>query len=421
MKIKLKKGTGAIDVNIPEEMIIDILMGKNIPGLNHEDVMGVITKGIRESVPPDIRTKKTVIIIPDTTRLWARGDLFVPVIVKTLLELGVPENFITIIIALGTHPDIEPGQFSSLAGAYCARKIRILNAANKNRDRLVYLGKTHKQTDLFITKEACDADHVIIFGGILHHLIAGFGGGRKYILPGIAGYESIQQNHSLAFLKDGRPHPMVRQTQLWGNPVNEDMEDAAALFLKDKTSAYVAVAVNGTGDIFHASVGALNETFREGCKILNRACCADISQKGDFALISAGGHRTDQQLYQATKALFNATRAVKDNGKILFVAEARDGIGNAVFGNILEKYRNHPEEIGETLVKEFNMPSYVAFRVIDILNRFEVTLISDFTKDQTRTLGFHHTDTPDDYVRALKGKGYIIPFAENILPVLEPS
>ncbi len=419
MKIQLEKGSGLINFSISDNMIIDTLTGKNIPSLSHGQIKNAIVKGIKESAPLNIVNKEIVIIAPDNTRLWARGDIFVPVIVKTLLDLGVDRHNIKIIIALGTHADFNHDEFPALVGDFCTKKIKIINSANKNYDRLIFIGTTKKKTDLYITREACEAEHIIIFGGVLHHLIAGFGGGRKYILPGIAGYDSIQQNHSLAIQKDGKPHPMVKQTQLSGNPVNEDMENAATMFLKNKTCSYVAVAANGAGDIFHAGVGQLKETFKHGCEKLNNACCEKILQKGDFALISAGGHRTDTFLYQATKALFNAVNAVKENGKILFVAEAQQGIGNKTFEKILKKYRKNPEKIGAKLVNQFDMPSYVAFRVIDVLKRFDVTLVSNFSKQETEELGFKYTDDIDRYInKSLKGAGYIIPFAENVLPVL---
>ncbi len=420
MRVKLEKGSGVINFSIPDNMIIDTLTGKDIPALSHEQIKNEIAEGIKESAPLNIKNKKIVIIVPDNTRLWARGDIFVPVIVKTLQDSGVDASRIQIIIALGTHAEFDSEKFTSLVGDYCAKKIKILNSANKDYDRLVYLGTTEKKTKLYITKEACEADHIIIFGGVLHHLIAGFGGGRKYLLPGIAGYDSIQQNHSLAILKTGRPHPMVKQAQLLNNPVSEDMEDAASMFLKNKTCACVTVAANGAGDIFHAGVGQLNETFNKGCNKLNNACCEKISHKGDFALISAGGHRTDAQLYQATKALFNAVNAVKEKGKILFVAGAEEGVGNKTFEQVLKEYKNSPEKIGTKLVREFDMPSYVAFRIIEVLNRFDVTLISNLSKQETLKLGFKYSDDVDRYIKkSLSGKGYIIPFAENILPVMD--
>ncbi|MCG8642033.1 MAG: nickel-dependent lactate racemase [Desulfobacterales bacterium] len=419
MKISLEKGHSSVQLSVPDVKIMGRLLGKDIPALGIESARKIISDGIRASAPDDPARKKVAIIIPDNTRLWARGDLFVPVIVDTLIDLGVPSDAVTIIIALGTHADLDETVFPRLAGEQCTGRIRILNSANRNADRLVHLGRTRFGTDVRITREACEADHIIIFGGVLHHLIAGFGGGRKYILPGIAGYDAIQQNHSLAFLTDGRPHPMVAQGRLAGNPVHEDMCEAADLFFKGKTSIYAAVAANGEGEIFYAGTGPVEETFQTACDCLDHACTAPIEKKGDFALISAGGHRTDTQLYQATKALFNAVNAVKEGGRLLFVAQAEEGVGNPEFESVLKQYANRTETIGSRLLKRFSMPAYVAFRVLDLLNRFDITLVSDLSKQETTALGFGYVENPDDYVERLEGRGYIIPFAENILPVLK--
>ena len=421
MKVKLEKGLSSVDIDIPDDKVFDILIGKDVPGTGHDQIKEIILNGIKTHAPKGIIHKKIAVIIPDNTRLWARGDIFVPQIVKSLLALGCSKDNIKIIIALGTHDDMDKDQFLKLAGTFCFQNIEILNSANKNTTRLVHIGETCKKTPLYITKEAVEADHIIIFGGILHHMAAGFGGGRKYILPGIAGYDSIQKNPSLAIRKDGSAHPMVRQAKLWGNPINEDLNDAADLFLKDKTCTYAAIAANGTGDIFHADVGPLHQTFMNGCKKLDQACCIKVPQKGDFALISAGGHRADGQLYQSTKAIFNAVNIVKKGGDILFVAGCSQGVGNEIFSSVLTSFKDNSEKLGKELVVNFNMPSYVAFRVMDILKRFNVTLVSDLSESRTRGLGFNFTQTIDNYIQNLKGKGYIIPFAENILPVLDLS
>ncbi|MBU3951242.1 MAG: nickel-dependent lactate racemase [Proteobacteria bacterium] len=420
MKINLKTGRKTIDFAIAPEKVLDVIMGKNIPPLPHDKICDMIDQGIRAAAPKDIHARTIAVIIPDDTRLWARGDLFVPRIIRTLSELGVGFDQIRIIIALGTHEALPTERFADLAGAWTADRVKILNSAGLDKDRLVNIGTTHKGTPLFVTKEAWEADHIIIFGGILHHMLAGFGGGRKYILPGIAGEASIRHNHSLAIYKNGSPHPLVRQAKLWGNPVNEDLMDGAAIFLKDKTSCYVAVAANGIGELFYAGVGNVHDTFMEGCRRLNHACCVQVPEKGDFALVSAGGHRADGQLYQATKALFNAVNVVKKGGQILFVAACAQGEGNPTFARVLKAFRNKPEQLGQRLVSDFDMPSYVALRVIDILNRFQVTLASNFDEEQTSALGFDHTDNMDLYVENLIGKGYVIPFGENILPQVTP-
>lgn len=416
MEISLEQGRGTVNFTLPRKKILGVVQGKKIPKLAHEKIYDIIDRGIRSSVPKNIGSKTCAVIIPDDTRLWARGDLFVPRIVKTLSSIGLAFDRIKIIIALGTHEDISPDKFASLAGAYCTEQVTIINSAGLDKARLVNIGTTYKGTPMLVTKEAWEADHIIIFGGILHHMLAGFGGGRKYILPGIAGEVSIRHNHSLAIRKDGSPHPLVRQGKLWGNPVNEDLMDGANLFLKDKTACYVALAANGAGELFYAAVGDLHDTFMEGCRKLDHACCVQVPKKADFVLFSAGGHRTDGQLYQATKALFNAVNVVKEGGTILFVAGCEQGEGNPFFAKVLKKFRQNPEGLGQQLVSDFDMPSYVALRVIDILNRFQVTLASKLTREQTLDLGFEYADNMDHYLKNLFGKGYIIPFAENVLP-----
>ncbi len=420
LKISLEKGHTLLDLSIAQDKVIDVLKGKDVPVLDHDKIHDIINKGITQTAPADIRNKTVAVIIPDDTRLWARGDLFVPGIIHTLEKLGVPKSRIRVIIALGTHKDIPKEKFADLCGDLPG--IKILNSAsldNTHRDstRLVHIGTTDKGTPLTVTREAWEADHIIIFGGILHHMLAGFGGGRKYVLPGIAGETSINHNHSLAMGKDGIPHPLVCQAKLLGNPVNEDMMDGADLFLKDKTCCYAAVAANGHGDLFYAGAGPLHQTFNQGCRALNHACSVDLPRKGSFALFSAGGYRTDTQLYQATKALFNAVNAVEEEGKLLFVAACSQGIGNQTFASALEEFKDTPEKLGKNLTQKFSMPAYVALRVIDLMKRFSITLVSDLDETTTRSLGFGYTEDPQTYVDALVNRGYIIPFAENILPL----
>lgn len=419
MKIDLEKGRTTLELSVPDEKIDRVLVGEAVPPLDHSRIAEIIAQGIRTHAPDDIARKRIAILIPDNTRFWARGDLFVPHIVNALLRLGVPEKRLKIIIALGTHAPIAAKQFPGLAGSFGGHTVEILNSANQDRRRLVHVGETSRGTSLHITREAVAAEHIIIFGGILHHLVAGYGGGRKYILPGIAGYDSVQQNHALAITPEGDPHPMVRPATLTGNPVHEDLEEAAEIFLAEKTCTYVAVAANGVGELFHCEVGPLAETFRRGCRRLDTACCVQVPRKGDFALISAGGHRTDGQLYQATKALFNAANSVKEGGEILFVAGCSQGIGNRAFASALATFGKNAQGLGRQLARAFDMPAYVALRLIDLLERFRISLVSDLHAGQTAALGFRPVTDIEAYVDGLKGRGYVIPFAENILPVLK--
>lgn len=417
MQIELKMGHQTVCLDVSRNLVSAVLIGEDVLGLARAAIAEIISGGVVQHAPPDLDKKKVAVIIPDDTRLWARGDLFVPVIVQSILDLGVFEKNVSIIIALGTHKDIKEDKFAQLAGESSVGRVRILNSANTNKDRLVFLGETRRKTEVYITREAVEADHIIIYGGVLHHMAAGYGGGRKYIFPGIAGYDSIQQNHSLAMGKDGSAHSMVCQRKLRGNPVHEDITEAAELFLEGKTCTYVAIAANGRGEIFHAEVGPLQETFQNSCRRLDEVCSVAVDKKEDFALISAGGFRADGQLYQSIKALFNSVDVVKEGGKIVLVAACSEGPGNEIFAETLKKYKDDQKSLGRRLVTAFSMPTYVAFRVLDILNRFEVTLVSKLSASETRELGFNYVKDLQSYVNDLQGNGYIIPYAENILPV----
>lgn len=418
MKIELEKGRGAVSLNVPDDIIAGVLLGKEVDAAPLDILKSKVAVSLGEQLPEDVSGKKVAVIIPDDTRLWARGDQFVPVIVKSLLAAGAQASNICVIIALGTHADMEADKFSVLAGDIEKLGVAIVNSANKDSERLSFFGKTSRGTELWFTGEGARADHIIIFGGVLHHMLAGYGGGRKYIFPGIAGYNAIQQNHSLAMTAGGGAHPDVQQTRLIGNPVHEDMVEAAEIFLKNKACTYVAVAANGRSELFHAEVGGLSEAFARSCAQLDRACCLNIDEKQDFALISAGGFRTDGQLYQATKALFNTISVVKEGGHVLFIAECTEGGGNPLFENALKKYRGNSKALGKRLAASFDMPSYVAYRVIDMLERFTITLVSALTKEETRALGFEFFENLEIYVNNLTGKGYVIPFAENVLPIV---
>ncbi len=419
IEFKLKIGRDIETISLPDDKILDILTGPEIPALDRDEIKAQIVEAVRNSLPENIEIKKIVIIVADHTRLWTKGDLYVPVIVNTLIEEGAIAENIRVIIALGTHGDTPVEKMQELVGEETLKRLGVLNSANKNTDRLTYIGKTAYGTSLYLTSEACEADHVIIYGGVLHHIIAGFGGGRKYIFPGIAGYDSIQQNHSLTIRADGSLHPKVCQAILEGNPVHEDMNEGAEMFLRDRTSLLINVAENGEGKIFYVAKGDWKKAFAEGCEQVNRAGRIILSRKADFVIFSAGGYEKDGQLYQSTKALFNSYGAVREGGQILMFAEAREGIGNVEFGEVLKTYKGNMNVLGKKLVEKYSMPSYIAYRIIDILSRYNVTLVSNLSREETKALGFNYTDSIEEYVRNFKGKGYIIPSAENILPLIE--
>jgi len=195
------------------------------------------------------------------------------------------------------------------------------------------------------------------------------------------------------------------------------MIEGAQLLLENKSSLLINVAASGKGELSFITAGDWLRAWLAGCEQVGEAGNILIDKKADFAIVSAGGYEKDGQLDQSTKALFNAVRAVKEKGEIVFIAECRDGIGMKEFNHALTNFRGNGSELGKKLTGNFSMLSYVAIRLIDILARFKVTLISNLTHSETEALGFNYTSDLDALIKKQHGKGYVIPSGENILPV----
>lgn len=329
--------------------------------------------------------EKTVILIPDGTRSWSRSDLFVPIIVNSL------KGDLKIIVATGMHRGATAQELPGLVGDVFG-KVRVENHDSRDEKNLSYIGETSHGTPLFFNRECLTADRLIIFSGVTHHLIAGFGGGRKMILPGISGFDTIQKNHYLALSN--------HDLSLCGNPVNEDMVEGALSFLVGKTSMAINVGVNSRGAIYCITAGDWYESWSECCREVKRAEEIQIDEKADYALVSAGGWGRDGQLYQSVKALFNTAECVKRGGSIVFAAQCMEGVG--------------PGEFEESLLhgkmgEKFSMPSYVALRLRRILGEYRIILISDLPKEATESMGFEYAKDLRSAILGLSGRGYIIP------------
>ena len=140
---------------------------------------------------------KVVLIVSDITRAWARFDLFLPILVEKLNRLGVPDQDISIVIATGKHRLNTDAEKEEIIGSDLFHRIKVYDH-NPATEACVYLGTTKRGTPVWINRQVAAADKVILTGGLSPHIYGGFGGGRKSVLPGIAGVESINHNHNMA-------------------------------------------------------------------------------------------------------------------------------------------------------------------------------------------------------------------------------
>lgn len=364
---------------------------------------------------------KVVIVVSDITRLWVRTDVLLPVLLDVLNEAGVPDKDISIVTATGDHRLQTVEEHTAICGAKVLDRVPIYDHECKAPD-LVDLSLSTQGTPIKVNRRVWEADKVILTGGIAYHLLAGFGGGRKSIAPGVCGYEMIQKNHALA-LKEAGPsglNPNIQTGKMEGNPVAEDMLEIARLVGVD---FILNVVVNEKKEFVYIAAGELHQAHLAGCKVTEEIFGIKIEEKADLVIVSSGGYPKDIQLYQSIKALDNATYAVKEGGVIILVSECSDGIGSRPF----QEYFNYGkvEDISARLHADFTMPGFVSLRTASICRKTPVILISSLPEDvvkQTKMIPAPSLAEAWQSASQILGRQpesvYIMPHGGNTFPII---
>ena len=228
-EFKFGFGTGYQSVMLPEEHISDVIEGNPTPAVDVEAATlecmrhPIGSAPLAETVKPG---DKVCIVCADVTRTWNHSDQFVIHIVNELNRAGIPDSDMYIVFAQGTHRAQTPEEDIRVVGEEVARRIKLYQHDSRNKEGLTLVGTTKLGTPVWIDKRVAAADKIILVNGITTHLFAGYGGGRKLILPGVAGWDTIQINHchALADQFGGGINPLTRSTVLENNPVSDDMQ-----------------------------------------------------------------------------------------------------------------------------------------------------------------------------------------------------
>jgi nickel-dependent lactate racemase len=305
------------------------------------------------------------IVVDDVTRPTPSKMMISPLLEK-LNQLGVSDEDITVIFGCGTHRAVKPEEGRELLGEDIADRVRTLSHDCHAEDH-VYLGTTKKHgTKVYVNKAFAEADARILTGDVELHYYAGYGGGRKSVLPAVSSFDTIQHNHALTL------HPDARTGVLDGNPVHEDMAEAAKIANVD---FILNVVTNREGEIAEVFAGDLEQAFSQGVQSVTEMCKVPISRRSDIVVVSPGGHPTDINLYQAYKAIDNALASVKRGGVIVLAAECPEGYGNEVFFEWMRESKDL-KTIQKELRKHFDLGGYKAYRLLTALQKAKIILVS---------------------------------------------
>lgn len=410
MKLELGFGQGTQPLEIPDRNVMGVLEPNPVPaGLTGT---AEVARALAEPIgaPPlrqVVRPGETVAIVTsDITRPCPTAKILPPVLAE-LAAGGIRREDITLVFALGSHRPHTEEEMRRLAGP----DYDTLRCVDSVGD-FVRLGETRRGTPVDIVRTVAEADRRICLGNIEYHYFAGYSGGAKAIMPGVSTRAAIQANHTMMVL------PEACAGHLEGNPLREDIEEAAAICGVDYL---VNVVLDAHKEIVKAVAGDVTAAHRAGCRYLDGLYQVTIPHRADIVVVSQGGAPKDLNLYQTQKALDNAKHAVRPGGTIVLVGSCKEGLGEATFGRWIQEAQK-PSDLTDRVQRHFELGGHKAAAIAMVLASAEVYLVSEMDPDLVRKCFLEPFDTVQaafDQAFARLGpeaKVLVMPYGGSTLP-----
>jgi len=406
--MELNYGRTKVSFSINEERINKILKANEEPGI--EDPLAAAFEAVKNPVGTapllDLLKEKNprdiVIIVNDVTRPTPYS-VMLPPILKQIEEAGISKDKVTFIVATGVHDRHSDQQNIEIFGEDIHNNYNFIH--HDCDGELVDMGNLSSGNNFKVNKKVYDADFVITTGVILPHYFAGFSGGRKSILPGVAGRKTIENNHSWMVELMGHLPPQRE------NPVSLEMIEAAE---KIGVDFILNVVTNSNREIVKVTAGELKEAWYEGIEASASMYHVPLEEKADVAIVSSGGFPRDINVYQSQKALDHADHGTKKGGTIIWIAECSEGLGEETFERWMEEAEK-PEDNVERIKEKFVIGGHKAFAISKVVKDKEVILISDLSKELTEKMFIKKMDSVQDAVDYVEEK-YNGDYSSIILP-----
>ena len=327
MQVRLEYGRNGLTVELPDENLASVLKLQPAPYIedSHAAVAEALGNPI-DSLPLEYLArgrKDACIVVCDVTRP-VPNTVLLPPILGALERAGLSREKVTILIATGTHRPNDGAELDDMLGREIAQTCRIVNHVCADRTSHVSLGTTDAGVPVWLDRTYCEADLKITVGLIEPHFMAGYSGGRKLVMPGLAALETVQAWHSPRFLE----HPRASNGIVEGNPVHEESLRIARMAPPDMI---VDVTLDEQNRITGVFTGDLERAWLHGVEFAERSVRVPVAEPVDIVVTTCAGHPLDATFYQAVKGMVGALPIVKPGGSIVIAASCSEGVGGADF------------------------------------------------------------------------------------------
>jgi lactate racemase len=328
MRVKLAYGRDGLWIDIPDDAEVTVIEPLFVPGL--EDESGAIRAALRAPIgaPPlqeliksaDLRgsSPQVAIVFSDITRPMP-NERVLPVLLEELSLAGVPDDQIVLINGLATHRKQTEPELEGMLGAEILKRFRVIQHDAWDEANLVDAAPNHTGRMVRVNRSYMEAGIRILTGFIEPHFFAGFSGGPKAVLPGIADLDAVMDNHNAAMIDHANATWAITQ----GNPIWEEMFRVASA---TKPSFLLNVTLNKHKQITGVFAGEMPAAHKAGTDFVRRKAMQPVQQPFDILITSNSGYPLDLNLYQAVKGMSAAAQVVREGGDIIIAAECWDGL-----------------------------------------------------------------------------------------------
>lgn len=320
MKVGLAYGKERHLVEIPDHVHAQVVEPQYVEGV--PDPLQAVRDALKDPighVPLSSAVKssqKVAIIFSDITRATPY-HILIPALLDSLSH--IPDHLLTFFCATGTHRDATPEELVTILGKEVTDRFRIVQNKASRADSHQHVGTTASGNRILLNREVLQHDLKILTGFIEPHFFAGFSGGGKALMPGMAHVETIRYNHSIQNLE----HPKARWGYTQGNPLWEEVMEAAEFAAP---AFLLNITLNRDKEITGVFAGDLRKAHERGCTFARETAMVGLNQPFDVVIASNAGYPLDLNVYQSVKGMSAAERVVKEGGSIILAAECWDGI-----------------------------------------------------------------------------------------------
>lgn len=380
MKVPLAYGQSYLPVDLPEARTT-VIEPRPIQGL--PDERAAVREALRHPVaarplldwihPGD----KICIVFTDATRATP-NDRLIPWLLDFLSD--IPRQQITLLNATGSHRPSPPGEWERLLTPAVANHYRVLNHDCQKAEDLVQLGTTRDGSPALINRRLVEADVRIITGFIEPHFFAGFSGGPKGIMPGVAGLRTILSNHGVRNIGD--PHAAFGITV--GNPLWEELRDIAT---RVGPSFLLNVTLNERRQITGVFAGHLIAAHKQGADFVRRSAMQPVRDPFEIVLTTNSGYPLDLNLYQGVKGMSAGARILKPGGTLILACECREGTPpGSPYDRFLRSVSGPEEVLAKLASSKVTLPEQWQVHIQALIQKKARVLL--------------HSSLPDDVVQA---------------------